>query len=94
MPLLSPQDRTMLLQHLAPISKKVDVLLALGHLASDRPDLAELQLDPLVVLPRGVRCLAARLRLAAPDAPPLLARALRPAPRVTGGDAPTSPGGR
>ena len=37
--------------------------------------------DPaLLVLPHGVRCLDARLRLAAPSLPPRLTRSLRPAP--------------
>jgi acetyl coenzyme A synthetase (ADP forming)-like protein len=49
----------------------VDVLLRLSALVGDCPEVREIEINPLVVLPRGARALDARVRVAAPrPAPP------------------------
>lgn len=53
-----------------------DLLLRLGRLAEDRPEVAELDLNPVVAGPRGVVAVDAKLRLArvGPEPDPLLRR--------------------
>ena len=54
------------------------VLLRLGHLAEDFPQIAELDLNPLLVFPHGVAAVDIKLRIAAVGAEPdPTARALR-----------------
>ncbi|GID32339.1 hypothetical protein Abr02nite_73220 [Paractinoplanes brasiliensis] len=56
-----------------------DLLLRLGRLAEDFPEIAELDLDPVLAGPGGVAALNARLRLApAGNEPDPSLRALRP----------------
>jgi acetate---CoA ligase (ADP-forming) len=47
----------------------VDLLLRLGRLAADLPELAELDLNPVLAGPDGCIAVDARVRVAAPDAP-------------------------
>ena len=55
-----------------------DVLVRLAHLARDVPELAEVDLNPLVARPDDVEVLDAKVRLAAPADPYPLLRRLRP----------------
>ncbi|GAA2244337.1 MULTISPECIES: bifunctional acetate--CoA ligase family protein/GNAT family N-acetyltransferase [Kitasatospora] len=57
-----------------------DVLARLSHLATDLPQLAELDLNPLIARPDGVLCVDARARLEPrPSFDPYLRRLRRPA---------------
>jgi acyl-CoA synthetase (NDP forming) len=57
-----------------------DVLARLSHLAADLPQLAELDLNPLIARPDGVLCVDARVRLEPrPPFDPYLRRLRRPA---------------
>jgi acyl-CoA synthetase (NDP forming) len=46
-----------------------DVLLRLAALAADRPEIAELDCNPVIVSPSGATVVDARIRLAAPPPP-------------------------
>jgi hypothetical protein len=41
----------------------VEQVVALGRLALERPDLLELDLNPVVVTPSGPRCVDAKVRV-------------------------------
>lgn len=59
-----------------------EVVLALGRLARDLPEVLELELNPLLVGPDGVVSVDARARVGRPTAwPDLATRSLAPAPR-------------
>ncbi len=49
-----------------------DALLRLGLLADALPQVAELDCNPVMVLPQGIVIVDARARVAPPEPPPLL----------------------
>ncbi|HEY8616338.1 bifunctional acetate--CoA ligase family protein/GNAT family N-acetyltransferase [Phenylobacterium sp.] len=57
-------------QPAADVDAVADVLITLGEIASSVPELAELDINPLLADARGVLCLDARIRLRPPGAAP------------------------
>ena len=65
----------------ANIEAVVRVLIHLGQLASDHPEIRELDINPFLVDSAGVIALDARLRVALPDSPSPSRLAIAPYPR-------------
>ena len=66
----------------ANIEAVVRVLIHLGQLASDHPEIRELDINPFLVDSAGVIALDARLRVAQPDSPGPSRLAIAPYPRA------------